>query len=99
MSAEILGIRQPVITQAARNQLSEYCAFRHVVKNVVRSTYALNSKGDRIHPLLSALPAIFARFQVDCDRFCQIIALRSEAPWLVARPLPSNQRCALAALG
>lgn len=67
MSAEIPDIRQPVITQATRARLDEYCAFRHVVRNI----YALNLRGDRLYALTQSLPDVFHAFRQECMHFCQ----------------------------
>ncbi|MBE9062763.1 nucleotidyltransferase family protein, partial [cf. Phormidesmis sp. LEGE 11477] len=65
MSASLPDLRQPVITPATRTLLEDYCAFRHVVRNI----YTMQLKGDRIQPLVAALPNAFAALKQDCEAF------------------------------
>jgi predicted nucleotidyltransferase len=66
MAAEIPGIRQPVISQHTRNLMDDYCAFRHVVRNI----YTFNLRADRIQPLASVLPDALNSLKRDCEDFC-----------------------------
>ncbi|MEM8505939.1 MAG: nucleotidyltransferase domain-containing protein [Cyanobacteria bacterium P01_D01_bin.1] len=53
------------ITPATRILLEDYCAFRHVVRNI----YTMQLKGERIQPLVVALPTAFAALKQDCEAF------------------------------
>lgn len=70
MSAEISEIRPAVITEATRNALNEYCAFRHVVRNV----YTFDLRANRIQELAAELPACYELFRQDAESFCGFLA-------------------------
>jgi len=65
MSAEIPGIRPPVINSETQAALDEYRSFRHVVRNV----YTLNLRSSRIRELASDLPACYAALTEDLSAF------------------------------
>jgi predicted nucleotidyltransferase len=70
MSAEIPDARPPVISQHTRNLLDDYCAFRHVVRNI----YTFNLRPDRLQPLVETLPDTFNALKRDCDEFCHYLS-------------------------
>ena len=69
MSAEIPNLRPPVITLETRNALDEYCAFRHVVRNI----YTFNLRLDRVQHLASALPQCYQLLRRDSEAFCNFL--------------------------
>lgn len=69
MSAEIPNLRPPVITLETRNALDEYCAFRHVVRNI----YTFNLRLDRIQNLATALPECYQLLYRDIEAFCKFL--------------------------
>ena len=69
MSAEIPNLRPPVITLETRNALDEYCAFRHVVRNI----YTFNLRLDRVQYLASALPQCYQLLRRDSEIFCNFL--------------------------
>jgi predicted nucleotidyltransferase len=69
MSAEIPNLRPPAITLQTRTALEEYCAFRHVVRNI----YTFNLRLDRIQNLAAALPQCYALLRQDCENFCEFL--------------------------
>lgn len=70
MSAEIPNLRPPVITLETRDALEEYCAFRHVVRNI----YTFNLRLDRIQHLATALPQCYQLLRRDSETFCDFLA-------------------------
>lgn len=70
MSAEISDVRPAVLTEAARHALNEYCAFRHVVRNV----YTFDLRANRIRELAAELPACYALLRQDAESFCDFLA-------------------------
>lgn len=70
MSAEIPNTRPPVITIETRTALDEYCAFRHVVRNI----YTFNLRLDRVQQLAEKLPNCYQLLRQDCENFCNMIA-------------------------
>ncbi|MBF2000265.1 MAG: hypothetical protein IGS38_06060 [Synechococcales cyanobacterium M58_A2018_015] len=69
MSAEIPGIRSALISLTTRHRLDDYCAFRHLVRNV----YTFNLRLDRLQPLAVDLPACYQALKEDCEQFCQAL--------------------------
>jgi hypothetical protein len=69
MSAEIPNLRPPVITLETRNALDEYCAFRHVVRNI----YTFNLRLDRIQNLAALLPQCYQLLYRDSETFCSFL--------------------------
>ncbi len=69
MSAEIRGIRPPVITAETRNNLDQYRGFRHVLRNV----YTFNLRPDRIQELADILPACYAALNGDLSTFIEFL--------------------------
>jgi hypothetical protein len=70
MSTEIADVRPAVLTEATRNTLDEYCAFRHVVRNV----YTFDLRVNRIQALAAELPACYELFRQDTESFCAFLA-------------------------
>lgn len=70
MSAEIPNVRPSVITVTTRDCLDEYCAFRHVIRNI----YTFNLRLERIQPLAANLPECYQRLKQDSEAFCQTLA-------------------------
>lgn len=58
--------KEIAITPTTRAQLEDYCAFRHVVRNI----YTMRLKSERIEPIVEALPATFSALRRDCESFC-----------------------------
>ena len=69
MSAEIPNLRPPVITMETRSALDEYCAFRHVVRNI----YTFNLRLDRVQNLAVALPQCYQLLHQDSETFCNFL--------------------------
>lgn len=69
MSAEMSGIRPPVITTTTRYCLDEYRGFRHVVRNV----YAFHLRPSRLIELTQELPACFHAVRQDLQQFIQFL--------------------------
>lgn len=69
MSAEIRGIRPPIITPETRNNLDEYRGFRHVLRNV----YTFNLRPDRIQELANNLPVCYAALNEDLSAFIEFL--------------------------
>ena len=65
MSAEVPGMRPPVILMNTRSCLDEYRGFRHVVRNV----YAYNLRPWRMKDLVAELPACYESIQHDLADF------------------------------
>jgi hypothetical protein len=61
MSAEVPGLRPPVISSNVRYALDEYRGFRHVVRNV----YAFNFRPSRLKELVESLPGCFSSLRDD----------------------------------
>jgi predicted nucleotidyltransferase len=72
MSADAPGIRPAVIRSTTRERLEDYCAFRHLVRNV----YTFNLRLDRLQPLAVDLPACYQSLKQDCDDFCQFLEIQ-----------------------
>lgn len=70
MSAEISDVRPVVLTDATRNALNEYCAFRHVVRNV----YTFDLRANRIQELAAELPACYELLRQDAEKLCEFLA-------------------------
>jgi len=65
MTVTIPQFRAPVICQATKIALDEYCSFRHAVKNI----YSLNFKSERLEQLTTNLPNCFAALRQDLLNF------------------------------
>lgn len=66
MSAEVITVRPPVISVKTRDRLSEFCAFRHVVRNI----YTFELQFERVQDLAAKLPDCFALVSQDLQDFC-----------------------------
>ncbi len=69
MSADIAGIRPPVIGQETRDCLEEYRGFRHVVRNV----YTFNLRPARVRELAGGLRACHAAVVGDVNAFIDFL--------------------------
>jgi len=69
MSAEVADVRPIVITDQTRNALDEYCAFRHVVRNV----YTFDLRPKRVKELTEALPNAYQLLLHDAQTFCKFL--------------------------
>ncbi len=70
MSAEIPAVRPAVLSDTTRTVLDDYCAFRHVVRNV----YTFNLRPARLQELATALPDCYDLLSQDLETFCQLLA-------------------------
>ena len=61
MTEEIPGVRPAVISETTCALLDEYRGFRHVVRNV----YALELDSNRIEPLVTKTPTLFAQVKAE----------------------------------
>lgn len=66
MSAEVINIRPPVLSNATLKSLNELCAFRHVVRNV----YTFDLIPSRVEELATELPQCLALLRLDLQQFC-----------------------------
>jgi hypothetical protein len=69
MSAELPGIRTPVIRSETRHCLDEYRGFRHIVRNV----YSFNLRPSRVTELLDGWPTCHAAVTHDLEEFCTFL--------------------------
>lgn len=69
MSAEVPNLRPPVISTETRVALDEYCAFRHVVRNI----YTLNLRLERVQHLATTLPQCYQLLKRDLETFCDTL--------------------------
>jgi hypothetical protein len=58
-----------VITEQTRNALDEYCAFRHVVRNI----YTFDLRPNRVKELTEALPNAYQMLLQDAQMFCEFL--------------------------
>ncbi len=65
MTLEVPGLRPPALSAEARNALTDYLEFRHVVRNV----YTFNLRADRIAELVRGLQPTFDLVQHDLLAF------------------------------
>ena len=75
MSAEMTGVRPPVISTQTRWCLDEYRSFRHVVRNL----YTFNLRPDRVERLCTELRACYESVRTDLDGFCDFVLQLDEA--------------------
>ncbi len=69
MSIEIENVRPCVITRNTADALSDYLAFRHIVRNIYG--YELDLK--RIMPLLEKVSSTYEGFQVEIKAFMEFL--------------------------
>lgn len=74
MSLEIEGIRPPVISGKTVKSLSEYLAFRHVVRNI----YGFEIDSDRLKRLLEGLQITYKGFIKEIEGFLDFLRKLSE---------------------
>jgi hypothetical protein len=78
MSAEIPGIRPPVLSRETRECLDEYRGFRHLVRHI----YAFRLKPERLRELAESVGPCLERLRQDLERFADFLRrmAESEAP-------------------
>jgi hypothetical protein len=69
MSAEVSGIRPPVIGRQTRLCLEAYRGFRHVVRNV----YTFNLRPSRVQELAAELHSCYQAVVQDITAFCDFL--------------------------
>ena len=69
MSLEIPELRPVVLSQESVNVLSEYLAFRHVVRNV----YAFQFDPVRVERLVNGLPSVMSKVKADLESFASFL--------------------------
>jgi hypothetical protein len=75
MSADVKGVRPPVLREETREMLDAFRGLRHVVRNV----YAFNLRAARLDELLADLPACLERLREDLFAFIAFLdALEEE---------------------
>lgn len=75
MSAEVKGVRPPVLSEETREMLDAFRGLRHVVRNV----YAFNLRAARLEELLADLPACLEYLRRDLFAFADFLdALEEE---------------------
>lgn len=75
MSAEIPGVRPPVISRQTRLVLNEFRGFRHVVRNI----YTFNLRTDRVIELTGRASDCASSLQDDLHKFIDFIIKLSNA--------------------
>jgi hypothetical protein len=75
MTYDLRGLRPPVLRSATRDQLHEYRAFRHVVRNVY--TYQLEPA--RVERLITTLPIAFESVKADTIQFIEFLDSAADA--------------------
>jgi hypothetical protein len=74
MSAEVKGVRPPVLRGETRELLDAFRGLRHVVRNV----YAFNLRAARLDELLADLPACLERLREDLFAFIAFLEALEE---------------------
>ncbi len=74
MSAEMNGLRPPIITVETRYCLDEYRGFRHIVRNI----YTFNLKGSRLQELTQNMHVCYDAIRCDLDKFVQVLEALTE---------------------
>ena len=69
MSFEIPELRPAVLSKESVNVLSEYLAFRHVVRNV----YAFQFDPVRVERLVNGLPSVMSKVKADLESFASFL--------------------------
>lgn len=69
MSLDISELRPVVLSQESVNILSEYLAFRHVVRNV----YAFQFDPVRVERLVNGLPSVISKVKSDLESFASFL--------------------------
>jgi hypothetical protein len=74
MSAEVKGVRPPVLSGETRDMLDAFRGLRHVVRNV----YAFNLRAARLDELLADLPACLEHLRRDLFAFADFLEALEE---------------------
>lgn len=69
MSVEIPKLRPVILSQESVNMLSEYLAFRHVVRNV----YAFQFDPVRVERLVNGLPSVISKVKANLESFVSFL--------------------------
>lgn len=69
MATELPGVRPIVIASSDRQQLDNYCRFRHVV----RHTYGHHLDAEQLLPLVEMAPPLFTKINLDLLAFAQFL--------------------------
>lgn len=69
MSLEIPKLRPGILSQESVNMLSEYLAFRHVVRNV----YAFQFDPVRVERLVNGLPSVISKVKAALESFASFL--------------------------
>ncbi len=69
MTADMKGLRPPVISRETRDCLDEFRAFRHLVRNI----YAFNLKPGRLQSMASTIRQCFDSSRQDLEAFIQFL--------------------------
>jgi len=69
MGQEMPGVRPAVLSAESVERVDEFLAFRHRVRNI----YTFNLTPDRLHELLSRLPAAWQSMRADVEAFRSLI--------------------------
>lgn len=69
MSLDIPKLRPVVLSQECVDTLSEYLAFRHVVRNV----YAFQFDPVRVERLVNGLPSVISKVKADLESFASFL--------------------------
>ena len=69
MTLEVKGIRSQVISKSTEKMLSEYLAFRHIVRNI----YAFELDTERLTLLIKHFPATFDALEKDLVSFIDFL--------------------------
>ena len=75
MALEVPSVRPAVISEQTCECLTEYLAFRHIV----RKLYTFNFRPERLKELTERLPATFSSFRQDADQFLAYLDAMSRA--------------------
>jgi len=79
MSREVPESRPAVLSNRAIDVLSEFLAFRHVVRGI----YAFELEEERLYSLVELLPEAMSGVRKELERFCRLLLLASDqdAKW------------------
>ena len=69
MAAAVPEVRPEVLSSETLKGLNEFCAFRHVVRNV----YTFELIPSRVEALATDLPNCLAQLQTDLQQFCEVL--------------------------
>lgn len=74
MSREVPESRPAVLSDEAIDVLSEFLAFRHVVRGI----YAFELEEERLDSLVALLPEAMSGVKEELERFCRLLLLASD---------------------